>query len=510
MATNVNKKNKKSEEKTRYTRDDDNITLEIDEEEVNNLLYSPDSEPEAFHSSSSPSNNTEVGREESTALTHCDEKMDLTTPLDDSSKVDGSGDEKVDGLLAASSLEESSAAPTGVGSKCMLSGQRGDEKVDGLLAASRLEESSSAPALVETQGKNSGTSPPVTMAQVMALLQAHGGKLLGQLSDHNRRLVALEDPSPGVDAGTQTTNPARKLKRKLSNETKQNINTYRERKEAGIARDGSLPSDLYKMGFRSYKGLKALVQKKTAKEVLAQLGYPLDLLQQLGYTQLLDLYAVIWLVMWANGGVNGIDSNLDEVFFSCNPTVEQADRLLSWVCPAIHQWLANQPAASRQEFHHPSQDKLKYDGLEVTAVKHSPPAPKKARKPEPSSTTIEPRGPKTPPSKQKDVSREAGPSSAFPCNDVRDDLEAQKRVKRVEEIISAFSNDRIRELNWHARDTQHLKDWLRKLLRDACLGEIRASRLNDIIRTIVKECAAASANAASSSKLKGNGKKSRK
>ena len=275
MATNGNKKNKKSEEKTRYTRDDDNITLEIDEDEVNNLLYSPDSEPEAFHSSSSPSNNTEVGREESTALTHCDEKMDLTTPLDDSSKVDGSGDEKVDGLLAASSLEESSAAPTGVGSKCMLSGQRGDEKVDGLLAASRLEESSSAPALVETQGKNSGTSPPVTMAQVMALLQAHGGKLLGQLSDHNRRLVALEDPSPGVDAGTQTTNPARKLKRKLSNETKQNIKTYRERKEAGIARDGSMPSDLYKMGFRSYKGLKVLVQRKTAKEVLAQLGCPL-------------------------------------------------------------------------------------------------------------------------------------------------------------------------------------------------------------------------------------------
>ena len=80
----------------------------------------------------------------------------------------------------------------------------------------------------------------------------------------------------------------------------------------------------------------------------------------------------------------------------------------------------------------------------------------------------------------------------------------------MEEIISAFSNDRIRELNWHTRDIQHLKDWLKKLLRDACLGELRASRLNDITRTIVKECAAASANAASSSKLKGNGKRSRK
>ena len=100
---------------------------------------------------------------------------------------------------------------------------------------------------------NSGTSPLVTMAQVKALLQAHGSKLLSQLSDHNRRLVALEDPSPGVDAGTQTTNPEaeRKLKRKLSSETKLNEKIYRERKEAGIARNGSLPSDLYQMGLRS-------------------------------------------------------------------------------------------------------------------------------------------------------------------------------------------------------------------------------------------------------------------
>ena len=103
MASNGKQKNKKSEEKTRYTRDDGDITLEIDEEEINNLLYYPDSEPEVFLSSSSPSNNTTVGREESTALTHCDEMMDHTLPLDDSSKVDGSGDEKVDGPLAASS-----------------------------------------------------------------------------------------------------------------------------------------------------------------------------------------------------------------------------------------------------------------------------------------------------------------------------------------------------------------------------------------------------------------------
>ena len=62
----------------------------------------------------------------------------------------------------------------------------------------------------------------------------------------------------------------------------------------------------------------------------------------------------------------------------------------------------------------------------------------------------------------------------------------------------------------HTRDIQRLKDWLKKLLRDACLGEILASRLNNITRKIVQECAAASANAASSSKLKGKGKRSRK
>ena len=464
-----------------------------------------------FLSSSSPSNNTTVGREESTALTHCDEKIDHTLPLDDSSKVDGSGDEKVDGPLAASSLEESSAAPTGVESKCKLSGQRGDETVVGLSAARSQEESSTAPAIVGTQSTNSGTSPPVTMAQVMALLQAHGSELLSKLSDHNRRLVALEDPSPGVDAGTQTTNPVteRKLKRKLSSETKLNEKIYRERKEAGIARNGSLPSDLYKMGFRSYKNLKALVKRETAKEVLVQLGYPQNLLQQLGYTQLLDLYAVIWLVLWANGGVSGIDSNLDQVFFNCDPTVEQADRLLSWVCPAIYQWLADQPAASRQALHHPSQEMLKHDGLKVTALKHSQPARKKARTKVTSSTTTKPKVSDTPPSNQRDVSKEAGPST-FQSVDLRQNLEAQRRSQRVEEIISAFSNDRIRELNWYPRDIQYLKDWLKKLLRDADLGELRASRLTDIIRKIVNDCREARGNAASSSKLKGKGKRSRK
>ena len=80
----------------------------------------------------------------------------------------------------------------------------------------------------------------------------------------------------------------------------------------------------------------------------------------------------------------------------------------------------------------------------------------------------------------------------------------------MEEIISAFSNDRIRELNYYPRDIQYLKDWLKKLLRDADLGELRASRLTDIIRKIVNDCREARGNAASSSKLKGKGKRSRK
>ena len=109
MANNGLKKN--SEEKTRYSEDDGyDLSYEIDEEEINNLLH-PDSEPEEFQLSTSPSNNTEVGRDESTALTHCDEMLDLTTPLDDSFKVDGSGNEK------AGTWEDSSPVPALVRTK---------------------------------------------------------------------------------------------------------------------------------------------------------------------------------------------------------------------------------------------------------------------------------------------------------------------------------------------------------------------------------------------------------
>ena len=184
------------------------------------------------------------------------------------------------------------------------------------------------------------------------------------------------------------------------------------------------------MGFVSYKKLKALVKKDTALEVLAQLGYPLELLQQLGYSHLLDLYAAIWLVMWANGGVSGIDSNLDEIFFTLDPTPEQADSLLSWICPAIHQWLADQPAASRQELHHPSQEKLKHDDLRLAASKNSQPAPKKARKQEPSSSNIEPRGSGIQPATESSVSR-----------DLQTNLEAKRRAERQHEVTMVFIRD---------------------------------------------------------------------
>ena len=63
MASNGKPKNKKSEEKTRYTRDDGDITLEIDEEEINNLLYFPDSEPKcSYHLRRLPTTPRSAGR----------------------------------------------------------------------------------------------------------------------------------------------------------------------------------------------------------------------------------------------------------------------------------------------------------------------------------------------------------------------------------------------------------------------------------------------------------------
>ena len=116
------------------------------------------------------------------------------------------------------------------------------------------------------------------MAQVTALLQTRDAEIQHRLRNNSLWLAVLEDPSPSVDPGTETPNRTWRLKRRLTSESKANISKHHKRKEADIARKGSLPSNLANVGFVGYKKLKALVKKDTALEVLAQLGYPLDLL----------------------------------------------------------------------------------------------------------------------------------------------------------------------------------------------------------------------------------------
>ena len=331
-------------EMTLHSSEED-LSMDMDEREMHNLLDSKAGDPRP----SSPLDLSQDGMAESTALTQCDEVPDTSEPDDDFVEVDQRVKEMVgDGKasLPSSSKEDPSTALTKVPNLSLGKEKEGEGKISS--PSSSTEDPSTAPSKVITQGENSGTSQSVTLAQVTDLLHAHVAETKHRFRNHSLRLAQLEDPSPGVDAGTQTPTVPWRLKRRLTSESKANVSKHHERKEAGLARNGSLPSNLAKMGFVSYKKLKALVKKDTALEVLAQLGYPLELLQQLGYSHLLDLYAAIWLVMWANGGVSGIDSNLDEIFFTLDPTPEQADSLLSWICPAIHQWLADQPAAQQE------------------------------------------------------------------------------------------------------------------------------------------------------------------
>ena len=140
--------------------------------------------------------------------------------------------------------------------------------------SSSKEDPSTVSSEVLNQGMNYGTSPRVTMAQVTALLQTRDAEIQHRLRNNSLWLAVLEDPSPSVDPGTETPNRTWRLKRRLTSESKANISKHH------IARKGSLPSNLANAGFVSYMKLKALVTEDTALEVLAQLGYPLDLLQQ--------------------------------------------------------------------------------------------------------------------------------------------------------------------------------------------------------------------------------------
>ena len=482
-------------EMTLHSSEED-LSMEMDEREMHNLLDSKTGDPKP----SSPLDLSQDGMAESTALTQCDEVPDTSEPDDDFVEVDQRVKEMVgDGKasLPSSSKEDPSTALTKVPNLSQGKEKEGEGKISS--PSSSTEDPSTAPSKVLTQGENSGTSQSVTLAQVTDLLHAHVAETKHRFRNHSLRLAALEDPSPGVDAGTQTPTVPWRLKRRLTSESKANVSKHHERKEAGLARKGSLPSNLAKMGFVSYKKLKALVKKDTALEVLAQLGYPLELLQQLGYAHLLDLYAAIWLVMWANGGVSGIDSNLDEVFFTLDPTPEQADDLLSWACPAIHQWLADQPAASRQELHHPSQEKLKHDDLRLAASKNSQPAPKKARTEEPSSP--KPSGSGTQPPTKSSAS-----TPSFVSTDLRKNLEAKRMAERQNEVTMAFIRDRGSELTWTKGDISLLREWLKKNLRDHCLEPLRGSRDLQAARQVVAASEKARAEAEKSDKLKGKGK----
>ena len=205
----------------------------------------------------------------------------------------------------------------------------------------------------------SATSPSSTLAtQILSKLDELNKNLLVV----NARLAAAEDHSSGM-AATKQTRPARR-KRKLSIETLSNIRKHDDRKSTGTARNGPMPASLNCTGFVSYKRLKALVRRTTALEVLTQLGYPVDLLVTLSYTQLLDVYAIIFLMMWSHRGVAGLDSNLDSVYFQMDPTPQQTDQLLAWACPALFNWLASPSTASRKAFHQPTQDKLQHHDLQ--------------------------------------------------------------------------------------------------------------------------------------------------
>ena len=247
--------------------------MEMDEREMHNLLDSKTGDPKP----SSPLDLSQDGMAESTALTQCDEVPDTSEPDDDFVEVDQRVKEMVgDGKasLPSSSKEDPSTALTKVPNLSQGKEKEGEGKISS--PSSSTEDPSTAPSKVLTHGENSGTSQSVTLAQVTDLLHAHVAETKHRFRNHSLRLAALEDPSPGVDAGTQTPTVPWRLKRRLTSESKANVSKHHERKEAGLARKGSLPSNLAKMGFVSYKKLKALVKKDTALEVLAQLGYPLE------------------------------------------------------------------------------------------------------------------------------------------------------------------------------------------------------------------------------------------
>ena len=453
--------------------DDVEISFDISEQSLDFLAISDEQEDfQALSSTFLDDLSLEV-REEVTDLPQCDEK-NQNQEVDTLSRSPDRGNEQdsgiqVDGVkdpLHTSSTEHRSSAPTmDVGTQAC-----------------------PVPAIP------SATSPSSTLAtQILAKMEELNKNLLVV----NSRLAAVEDHSSGKAAAKQS-----RLKRKLSSEALSNIQKHDDRISSGTARSGRMPTSLNCTGFVSYKRLRALVRKTTALEVLTQLGYPEDLLAELSYTQLLDVYAIVFLMMWSHRGVAGIDNNLDITYFKMDPTPQQTEELLAWACPALFNWLAAQPAASRKALHQPAQDKLQHHDLKLVAVKEHP-----AKKAKTSAEVL------SPTSRQKQPGagiQTATQKFTFKSEDLRQNLEASRICKQRMAVINDFVRARISELQWHKGDEEHLRKKLEKALASEGVPPMIQDKLLQTVRHIISRCKSARDKALGAGKHKGVGKKSRK
>ena len=152
-----------------------------------------------------------------------------------------------------------------------------------------------------------------------------------------------------------------------------------------------------------------------------------------------------------------------------------------WIYPAIHQWLADQPTAGRQELPHPSQEKLNHDDLRLAAGK--------TKKGEEARALL-----------HHHQAERFGNSTTHGGTDLRKNIEAKKRSERHNNVTAALIRDCVSEQNWHPRDISHLKDWLYKILRDAGLGPLRRKKDLPVDMQIMADCEKARANSSISEK----------
>ena len=135
----------------------------------------------------------------------------------------------------------------------------------------------------------------------------------------------------------------------------------------------------------------------------------------------------------------------------------------------------------------------------MAASKNSQPAPKKARKEEPSS-------PKPSGSGIQPPTKSSVPTPSFVGTDLRMNLEAKRRAERQNEVTMAFIRDRGSEQTWTKGDISFLREWLNKNLRDHGLEPLRGSQDLQAARQVVADSEKARAEAEKSDKLKGKGK----